>query len=143
LRFNSYSVSLPAFNFLPLVVYPVGVTTYWCYFSWIIVYNYVTIYGIITKFNTMMCTYTDLLWGHSIWIQQKNPDPFWFLQKLAQMLMVLRNFGVPNFGSFHLPPCELWSLVYFGTFLHLFTKMLISYFVNNIETFCLFYWILH
>jgi len=44
-------MSLPIFSFLPLAVYPVGVTIYWCYFSWIFIYNFVTIYGIATKFG--------------------------------------------------------------------------------------------
>jgi len=49
LRLNSYPVSLQIFSSLPLAVNPVGLTTYWCYFSWIIVYNLVTIYSITTK----------------------------------------------------------------------------------------------
>jgi len=61
LRFNSYPVSLLTFSFLPLAVYPVGVKTYWCYFLWIIVYNVVTVYGIATKYNITMHTYTVLL----------------------------------------------------------------------------------
>jgi len=40
------------------VVYPVGMTTYWCYFSWKIIYNFVTIYGIA---GIMMCPDTVLL----------------------------------------------------------------------------------
>jgi len=39
LRFNSYPFSLPNSSFLPLAVDPVGVSTYWCYFLRIIVYN--------------------------------------------------------------------------------------------------------
>jgi len=57
LRFNSFLVSLPIFSSLPLAVNPVGVTTYWCYFSRIIVYNLVTIYGIATKFGIRMHPY--------------------------------------------------------------------------------------
>jgi len=56
-------VSLPIFSFLPLAVYPLSVTTYWCYFSWIVVYNFVTIYGNENKFgirkqpySTYQCT---------------------------------------------------------------------------------------
>jgi len=45
LKFNSYPVSLPIFSFLSLAVYPVGVTTYWCYFLQIIVYSFVAIAG--------------------------------------------------------------------------------------------------
>jgi len=41
LRFNSYPVSLQIFSSLPLAVNPVGVTTYWCYFSRIIIYLYI------------------------------------------------------------------------------------------------------
>jgi len=44
---------------LPLAVNSVGVTTYWCYFSRIIVYNLVTIYGITTKFGIEMHPYPD------------------------------------------------------------------------------------
>jgi len=39
------------------MVYPVGVTTYWCYFLQIIIYNFVTIYGIVTKFGIRMHPY--------------------------------------------------------------------------------------
>jgi len=49
LRFSSYPISLPIFSFLPLAVNPVGVTTNWCYFLRIIIYNFVTIYGIATN----------------------------------------------------------------------------------------------
>jgi len=35
------------------------VTTHWCYFSRIIVYNLVTIYGITTKFGIEMHPYSD------------------------------------------------------------------------------------
>jgi len=56
-KFNSYPVSLPNFSFLPLEVNPVGMTTYWCYFLQIIVYNFMTIYGIATKFGIRMCLY--------------------------------------------------------------------------------------
>jgi len=59
LRFNSYPVSLPIFSSFPLAVNPVGVIKYWCYFSQIIVYNLVTIYGIITKFGIRMHPYPD------------------------------------------------------------------------------------
>jgi len=59
LRFNCYPVSLPIFSSLPLAVNPVGVTTYWCYFLQIIVYNFVTIYGITTKFGIRMHPYPD------------------------------------------------------------------------------------
>jgi len=45
---------MPIFSFLPLVVNPVGVTTYGCYFLQIIVYNLVIIYGIATKFGIRM-----------------------------------------------------------------------------------------
>jgi len=57
LKYNSYSVFLAIFSFLPLAVYLVGVTTYWCYFLGIIIYNFVTIYGIATKFGITMCPY--------------------------------------------------------------------------------------
>jgi len=40
-----------------LILPPVDVTTYWCYFSRIIVYNLVTIYGITTKFGIRMHPY--------------------------------------------------------------------------------------
>jgi len=56
LRFNSYPVSLPIFSCFPLAVNPVGVTTYWCYFSLIIIYN---LYGITTKFGIRMHPYAD------------------------------------------------------------------------------------
>jgi len=109
---------------------------------------------VITSYKLTMCThllttlhtYADRLlcciyckickYGSFHMNSTKNPDPFRFLQKLAQMLMVLRNFVVPNFGSFYLPPYEL-SLLY------LFTKMLISCFVNNIRDILLFHWIVH
>jgi len=57
LRFNSYPVSWPIFSFLPLAVNPVGMTTYWCYFLQINVYNFVTTYGIATKFGISMHPY--------------------------------------------------------------------------------------
>jgi len=41
-------------GFLPLVVYPIGLTTYWWYFSWIIFYKFVSFYGIEIKFGTRM-----------------------------------------------------------------------------------------
>jgi len=59
LRLNSYPVSFLIFSSLPLVVNPVGVTTYRCYFSQIIVYNLVTIYGIATKLGIRLHPYTD------------------------------------------------------------------------------------
>jgi len=59
LRFNSYPVSLQIFSSLPLAVNPVGVTTYWCYFLRIIIYNLVTIYGITTTFGIRMQPYPD------------------------------------------------------------------------------------
>jgi len=55
LRFNSYPISMPIFSFLTLAVYPIGMTTYWCYFLQIIIYNIVTIYDITTKFCIRMC----------------------------------------------------------------------------------------
>jgi len=58
LRFNSYPVSLLIFSFLPLAVNPVGVTAYWCYSLWIMVYNFVTIYVIATKFGIRMCPFS-------------------------------------------------------------------------------------
>jgi len=39
------------------VVNSVGVTTYWCYFLRIIVYNFITIYAITTKFGIRMYLY--------------------------------------------------------------------------------------
>jgi len=56
-------------------------TTYWCYFSWIIVYNFVTVYGIATKFNTMMCCVPNfrtigkwncILWQLSLFDKKKK-----------------------------------------------------------------------
>ena len=38
------------------MVYPVGVTTYWCYFSWIIANNFAGVYCILTKYTTFLCT---------------------------------------------------------------------------------------
>jgi len=61
LRFNSYPFSLPSFSFSPLAVNPVGVITYWCYFLRIIVYNFMTIYAITTKFGIRMCLYSAFL----------------------------------------------------------------------------------
>ena len=43
------------FSFLPCVVYSVGVTTYLCYFSWIIENNFASVYRIL------MCLYTTFL----------------------------------------------------------------------------------
>jgi len=40
------------------VVYPVGMTTYSCYSSWIIANNFVSIYHILTKLGNNMCPYT-------------------------------------------------------------------------------------
>jgi len=57
LSFNSYPVSLLIFSFLLLAVYPVDVTTYWCFFLRIIIYNFATIYGIATEFGITMCPY--------------------------------------------------------------------------------------
>ena len=51
LRFDSKPTSVPIFSFLPCAVYPVGVTTYWCNFLWIIVNKFASVYHILTKRN--------------------------------------------------------------------------------------------
>jgi len=43
------------------MVHPVGVTTYWCYFSWIIVNIFTSVYHILTKLGTKMHPYTTFL----------------------------------------------------------------------------------
>ena len=40
--------SVPIFSFLPFAVYPVSVTTYWYYFSWIIANNFTSVYRILS-----------------------------------------------------------------------------------------------
>jgi len=53
-RFNSYPFSLPNFSFLPLAVNPDNIVVL---FLQIIVYNFVTIYDITTKFGIRMHLY--------------------------------------------------------------------------------------
>ena len=55
------NLPLPIFSFLLFVVYPVGMTTYWCYFSWIIANNFASAYHILTKLGTKMQPYTTYL----------------------------------------------------------------------------------
>ena len=46
---------------MPCAVYPLGVTTYWCYFLWIIANNFASVYCIPTKLGTKMHPYTTYL----------------------------------------------------------------------------------
>ena len=59
-KFNN-QLSVPIFSFLPCMVYPVGVTTYWCYFSWIITNNFANFYCILSKRGTKMHHYITYL----------------------------------------------------------------------------------
>jgi len=48
---------VPIFSFLPCMVYPVDVTAYWFFFSWIIKNNFASVYRILTKLGTKMRPY--------------------------------------------------------------------------------------
>ena len=61
MRFNSSPIHPSIFSFFPYAVYPVSVTTYWCYFSCIIAHNSLPVYRIPAKAGTEMCLYTPLL----------------------------------------------------------------------------------
>ena len=52
------NVSELIFSFFPYAVYPVGVTTHWCYFLLIIAHNSLPVYGIAAKVGTEMRLYT-------------------------------------------------------------------------------------
>jgi len=45
-------ICTPIFSFFPCVVYPVGVTMYWCSFLWIITNKFTNTYHILTKLGT-------------------------------------------------------------------------------------------
>jgi len=56
--FDSYPIFVQILSFLPFVVYPVGMTTYWCYFFANI---FASVYCILTKLGTKMRPYTTFL----------------------------------------------------------------------------------
>jgi len=95
LRFNSYPVSLPIFSFLPLAVYPVGVTTHWCYFLRIIIYIVVTIYGIASKFGIRMHPYPafqcTIFQGNQIMFMCfMKTFTLWWKEEEKEELMIIR-----------------------------------------------------
>ena len=95
--------------------YPVGMTTYWCYFPLIIRNNLASVYCILTKLSTKMCHYTTFLCTK---FQSNRITCFYFMVTLTPLLKEEKDEETkPVFGSSYLGNArrdlfKIWNVGY-------------------------------